>query len=423
MNEPASRPHGARDFETLRVDQFPIDAELCDAGVVGPELAHLSRLYVESPRALVWRNPSSDWRLFIVLLPLASRLSLMTNPIFTQLTRAWGLNVRFIGVDRDQLVYDFRKLLSDRTLGLLIDALSRARLADVALDVLFSTLADDLLTVLDHRRDDWSRHLVHEHRLEPGVEGSLFDRATRFPDFLGRLREALRDEIVDVHFYGRALRSVDLREDTIEQRIAAMIEGCLNPVAVAKLLHTPAGKHLGCYNWLALDARHAAARAYVLSRLPAFAAFFAESLLPLETWDPQSTAAGPDRESDAQAQESPATREARRRQVPTLDLRGLAARRDTAHSVYWAGMLRRAIDAGQDRAVIEALAQRFAVSDNVIRRVWREQPKALGQPPTWHLAQILRQLAELGEREWPSSDAQWHELRSRAVPTEAYSRP
>jgi hypothetical protein len=49
-----------------------------------------ARLPRDSPRALVWRNPSPDWKLFVLLLPLASRLSLMTNPIFAQLTRDWG---------------------------------------------------------------------------------------------------------------------------------------------------------------------------------------------------------------------------------------------------------------------------------------------------------------------------------------------
>ena len=77
-----------KDVEFLTVDSVPIDDELQDAGTVGPELAHLARSYRASPRALVFYNPSSDWRLFVVLLPLASRLSLMANPIFAQLTRA-----------------------------------------------------------------------------------------------------------------------------------------------------------------------------------------------------------------------------------------------------------------------------------------------------------------------------------------------
>ena len=82
-------------------------------------------------------------------------------------------------------------------------------------------------------------------------------------------------------------------------------------------------------------------------------------------------------------------------------------------------MLRRAIDAGQDRAVIEALSQRFQVPDNILRRLWREMPAAFGQPPTWQIAQVLRQLQRVGERGWPTSDVQWHELIARAVPAEA----
>lgn len=413
-----------KDVEFLAVDGVPIDAELQDAGTVGPELAFLARSYRHSPRALVFRNPSSDWRLFVVLLPLASRLSLMANPIFAQLTRAWGLNVRFVGVDRDQLVYDFRALLSDRTLKLLVDLLARSQGADETLDLLFESLADEMLTVLDRRRGDWGRHLDREHRLEPGAPASLFDRAGRCPDFLAQLRAALRDEIVDVAFYGRALRSIDLREDAIDARIAAIVESSLDPVTLAKLARGSAGKHLGCYNWLRLDPRHAAPRAHLLARLPAFATFFAETLVPLDAWaaprdgDDDDGDAGIDAEAlDTQA--DAARRHARRRQAPTFDLRPLAARQDSAHSLRWAGVLKRAIDAGQDRAVIEAIAQRFAVGDNVVRRVWRDRPAALGQPPTWQLAQILRRLGERGDRDWPGDAAAWEALIASAVPIEA----
>ncbi|MCX7273935.1 MAG: hypothetical protein NTV19_12295, partial [Burkholderiales bacterium] len=111
------------DFESLRVDTFAVDEELIDAASVGPELAHLAQVYLRSPRALVWHNPSPDWRLFVLLLPIASRLSLMANPIFAQLARAWGLHARFVGIDRDGLVHDFRSLLSDRTLKMLVHLL------------------------------------------------------------------------------------------------------------------------------------------------------------------------------------------------------------------------------------------------------------------------------------------------------------
>ncbi|MFO1299717.1 MAG: hypothetical protein U1F17_04875 [Burkholderiaceae bacterium] len=413
-----------KDVEFLAVDGVPIDGELQDAGTVGPELAYLARSYRHSPRALVFRNPSSDWRLFVVLLPLASRLSLMTNPIFAQLTRAWGLNVRFVGVDRDQLVYDFRALLSDRTLKLLVDLLARSEGADQTLDLLFESLADEMLTVLDRRRGDWGRHLDREHRLEPRAPASLFDRAGRCPDFLAQLRAALRDEIVDVGFYGRALRSIDLREDAIDARIAAIVESSLDAVTIAKLARSGAGKHLGCYNWLRLDPRHAAPRAHLLARLPAFATFFAETLVPLDAWATPLGAGDADGDtgSDAEALDTAADaarRHARRRQAPTFDLRPLAARQDSAHSLRWAGVLKRAIDAGQDRAVIEAIAQRFAIDDNAVRRLWRDKPAALGQPPTWQLAQILRRLGGRGERDWPADAAAWESLIASAVPIEA----
>lgn len=407
-----------KEVEFLAVDGVPIDEELQDAGTVGPELAYLARCYRSSPRALVFRNPSSDWRLFVVQLPLASRLSLMANPIFAQLTRAWGLNVRFLGVDRDRLVYDFRALLSDRTLKLLVDLLARSDGADAALDLLFDSLAEEMLTVLDRRRGDWHRHLDREHRLEPGAPASLFDRAARCPDFLAQLRGALRDDIVDVEFYGRALRSIDLREGAIDARIAAVVEASLDPVTLAKLARSGAGKHLGCYNWLRLDPRHAMPRAHLLARLPAFATFFAETLVPLDAWGAPQT----DEDGDAEVLDTPADaarRRAQRRQPPTFDLRPLAARQDSAHSLRWAGVLERAIDAGQDRAVIEAIAQRFAVGDNVVRRLWRDRPAALGQPPTWQLAQILRRLGERGDRDWPADAAGWESLIASAVPIEA----
>lgn len=413
-----------KEVEFLAVDGVPIDEELQDAGTTGPELAYLARCYRYSPRALVFRNPSSDWRLFVVQLPLASRLSLMTNPIFAQLTRAWGLNVRFLGVDREQLVYDFRALLSDRTLRLLVDLLARSDGADATLDLLFDSLAEEMLTVLDRRRTDWHRHLDREHRLEPGAPASLFDRAARCPDFLARLRGALRDEIIDVEFYGRALRSIDLREGAVDARIAAVIEASLDTVTLAKLARTGAGKHLGCYNWLRLDPRHAVPRAHLLARLPAFATFFAETLVPLDARAASRDGHddGSDAEADAEALDTPADaalRRARRRQPPTFDLRPLAARQDSAHSLHWAGVLERAIDAGQDRLVIEAIAQRFAVDDNLVRRLWRERPAALGQPPTWQLAQILRRLGERGDRGWPGNAAAWESLIASAVPIEA----
>lgn len=407
-----------KDAEFFTVDVVPIDRELQDAGSVGPELAQLAASYVNSPRAIVFRDPSSDWRLFVVMLPLASRLSLMTNPIFAHLTRAWGLNVRFVGVDRDQLVHDFRALLSDRTLRLLVDVLARSEVApgatrpgNDALDLLFASLAEEMLTTLDRRRDDWGRHLDREHRVEQHAPGSLFDRTGRHPDFLASLRAALRDEIVDVDFYGRALRSIDLREDAIDARVRAVLESALDPVTLAKLSKTGAGLHLGCYNWLRIDPRHAAPRAHLLAQLPSFANFFADALVPID-----ACARGRDVDDEPRHDDpDPGARTAR----ATFELRPIAARERSAHSLYWAAALKRAIDAGQDRATIEAIAQRFAVGDNVVRRIWRERPAGLGQPPAWQLGQILRQLQANGERAWPTDAAGWQSLIASAVPAEA----
>ena len=389
------------DFEAIRVDGFPIDAELIDTGNVGPDLSAAAHAYLATPRALVWRNPSPDWKLFVVLLPLASRLSLMANPIFAQLVRDWGHTIRFVGVDRDQCVHDFRSLLTDATLRRLVDALARwlhsseadvrdgtpPRAAEAAtLDVLFAALGDAMLTILEARRDDWGRHLAREHRLEPGVPGSLFDRASRYPDFLAQLRQALRRELVDVAFYGKGLRSMDLREAAAEQRIAALVEGTLEPVTLVQLGRTRAGRHLGCSTWLLTGPRHAAQRAHVLGRLPLFAQFFADALID----------ATPRRRSGL-----------------------VAAAEHDARVRAPDDALRQAIDSGQDRWVVEALAARFGVHDNVLRALRRHCPAALQAPPTWPLKQILLRLDQLPERSWPRDDAGWLDLASRAVPAVA----
>jgi len=407
------------------VDAAPIDHELQDAGTTGPELAQLAASYISSPRAIVFREPSSDWRLFVILLPLASRLSLLTNPVFAQLTRAWGLNARFIGVDREHLVHDFRALLDDRTLRLLVEVLARSEIApgmrrrtDEALDVLFATLAGEMLTMLGRRPDARLRHLDREHRLEPHAPATLFDRTGRYPDFLAGLRTALRDGIIDVDFYGRALRSIDLREDAIDARVRAVLESTLDPVTLAKLARTGSGIHLGCYNWLHIDPRHAAPRAHLLTHLPAFAHFFAEALVPVDARrleeheeSVHDTRAHNEWAADGRGDDNLPT--------PTFELRPLAARSASTHSLYWSAVLGQAIDSGQDRATIEALAQRFAVHDNVIRRIWRERPAGLGQPPTWQLGQILRQLHEGGDRNWPADRNAWLQLIASAIPAEA----
>jgi hypothetical protein len=390
------------DFQAIRVDRFPIDSELTDTGNVGPDLAVATHAYLNTPRALIWHTPSPDWSLFVLLLPLASRLSLMANPIFGQLTRDWGHSIRFIGVDRHQCIYDFRSLLTDATLRRLVASLARwlhddethdglpMRAAETAtLDVLFAALGENMLTILEARRDDWGAHLAREHRLEPQAPGSLFDRPSRYPDFMAQLHQALRRELIDVAFYGKVLRSIDLREAAAEQRIAALLEGTLEPVTLVKLGRSRAGQHLGCYNWLLTGQGHAAQRAYVLGKLPAFAQFFAETLINAQARPRSGLVAAAEHER-----------------------RAALLRPDDAREA-----LRQAIDSGQDRWVIEALSAHFGVEQNVLRALWRHCPSALDAPPTWHLKEILLRLNELPERAWPRDDRQWLDLASRAVPT------
>lgn len=390
------------DFQAIRVDRFPIDSELTDTGNVGHDLAAATHAYLATPRALIWHTPSPDWSLFVLLLPLASRLSLMTNPIFGQLTRDWGHSIRFIGVDRHQCIYDFRSLLTDATLRRLVASLARwlhddethdglpMRAAETAtLDVLFAALGENMLTILEARRDDWGAHLAREHRLEPQAPGSLFDRPSRYPDFMAQLHQALRRELIDVAFYGKVLRSIDLREAAAEQRIAALLEGTLEPVTLVKLGRSRAGQHLGCYNWLLTGQGHAAQRAYVLGKLPAFAQFFAETLINAQARPRSGLVA-----------------------VAEHERRAALLRPDDAREA-----LRQAIDSGQDRWVIEALSAHFGVEHNVLRALWRHCPSALDAPPTWHLKEILLRLNELPERAWPRDDRQWLDLASRSVPT------
>ncbi len=414
----------------LFIDQHPVDEPLRDASHSGPELAHLAATYSASPRALIFPSPSSDWRLLMLLLPLGSRLSLMTHPVVAQLTRTWGMGLRFIGVDRDRLVYDFRALLSNRTLELVVDLLARHERAISAsapnpltptaaraasepaqadasaplLDLLLEALAGEMLTTLERRRADWVRHLDREHRLDVTPPARLFGHDDRYPDFLARLREALRNGTIDPAFYGRVLRSVDQREALVDARIAALIEDALDPAVLALLARTAVGRHLGCYNWLVLAPRHAAARAHLLSRLPTLASFLSETLMPI---DARARVAQGSLAADAEDRAAAST-------PAGYDLRPLIERQACLTGSEFTGWLRRAIDAGQDRQIIDALAARLGVTANLVRRLWREPPRALGQPPAWLAATVVRHLDQLPERAWPQDDDSWQQLIERA---------
>jgi hypothetical protein len=239
-----------------------------------------------------------------------------------------------------------------------------------------------MLTMLEQRRDDWPAHLARKHRLEPQAPDALYDRPGRFPDFLAGLRRALHDDLIDLDFYGRALRAIDSRELHAENTLSHLISTNLDSTVLQRLDRLGAGRHLGCYNWLLLDTRHAEQRAYVLSRLGCFAQFFADTLL------------------DAQGD-----RNTRRSEQPV---------RSDAEEVQFAAWLSQVVDSGQDRLVIGALAHRFGVAENTIRALWRRAPAALGTPPTWQLSGILRRLDTLPERVWPTDPGGWDRLMRHA---------
>ena len=127
----------------------------------------------------------------------------------------------------------------------------------------------------------------------------------------------------------------------------------------------------------------------MLGKLPAFAQFFAETLINAQARPRSGLVAAAEHER-----------------------RAALLRPDDAREA-----LRQAIDSGQDRWVIEALSAHFGIEHNVLRALWRHCPTALGAPPTWHLKEILMRLNELPERAWPRDDRQWLDLASRAVPT------
>ncbi|MEN9774981.1 MAG: hypothetical protein RL322_2051 [Pseudomonadota bacterium] len=393
-------------IEAVTAPAQAVDPELRDAGVCGPELAHLGSLYCDSPRALVFRTPSPDWRLMLLILPWASRLSLLGNPIFASLARQWGLGVRFIGIDRDHLVYDFRALLAERTLALLIDLMRACEPGALHrdarwLDVLFDALASQMLTTLERRRSDWSRHLDRTHRLESGVATSLFSQQERHPDFSARLRQALREGTIDANFYGRVLRSVDRREAEVDARLNAIVIHHLDPATLTQLSFARAGQHLGCYNWLRLAPRYAPARAHLLQRLPWMADFLAETLVPLEA---TRFFGG----TDAEPGEAPQETIVRPPDPPPVNPNALKPDSTIDDS------LGQAIDGGQDRTIIETLALRLRVNPAVLRRLWREAPRALGTPAAWLLPTLVQQLAERPERQWPQADEDWQALIEHA---------
>ena len=56
------------------------------------------------------------------------------------------------------------------------------------------------------------------------------------------------------------------------------------------------------------------------------------------------------------------------------------------------------------------------VAQTMVRRIWRERPVSLGQPPGWQLGEILRALES---NPWPADSEQWEALIARAIPAAA----
>ena len=182
----------------------------------------------------------------------------------------------------------------------------------------------------------------------------------------------------------RVIRARTLRAGQIDVRSARILQASLHPPLMTRLERSRIGLHLGAYNWLLTAGGHVAQRAHALSRLPLFTQFFAEALI----------------------EAAPRSRSAL---VALAD--GLSEPLST---------LRRAIDSGQDRILIEALAAHFSVGTSVIRALWRHCPRVLGAPPSWHLQAILLALDAQPERQWPSTDEQWLTLAAQSVPAIAH---
>jgi hypothetical protein len=81
-------------FNAITVDPSSLDAELEDAGTVGPELAFIAREQRLLARAFCWRDASSDWPLLVVQIPGTEALWMLQHPVFTPIIRRWGMALR-----------------------------------------------------------------------------------------------------------------------------------------------------------------------------------------------------------------------------------------------------------------------------------------------------------------------------------------
>jgi hypothetical protein len=78
-------------FNALTVDPCSLDAELEDAGTVGPELAFIAKEQRLLARAFCWRDANSDWPLLLVQIPGTEALWTLQHPVFTHSTLGHGI--------------------------------------------------------------------------------------------------------------------------------------------------------------------------------------------------------------------------------------------------------------------------------------------------------------------------------------------
>ena len=93
-------------FNALTVDPSSLDAELEDAGTVGPELAFIAKEQRLLARAFCWRDANSDWPLLLVQIPGTEALWTLQHPVFTPIIRRWGMALRVIGISREAMAFD-----------------------------------------------------------------------------------------------------------------------------------------------------------------------------------------------------------------------------------------------------------------------------------------------------------------------------
>jgi len=342
-------------FNAIAVDPSAIDAELEDAGTVGPELAFIAKEQRLLARAFCWHDASSDWPLLVVQIPGTEALWMLQHPVFTPIIRRWGMALRVIGISREAMAFDFRALLDDDTLARL-----RCALHDdpkhTPVDLIYQALARGMIGRI-HEEGQARLHLMREGFLHPNPNAADLPDSPQRPLLLKALQAALRRGQLDIGFYCRAMRALRQREFRVQQRLAFVFEGALSAISLQACAGVDPRIPWGVYNWLRRDPRHAAAREHLLRHLPWLGPWLSSHLL-------LSNDSG----------------------------------------------LQQIIDSGQDSLILESLAGLFAVDPNLMRRLWRRPIAMPAELNAWQLPRMLAWLQQRPERLWPSSDAAWERL-------------